>query len=386
MKKSLSLLLVYCLTLLPLYANLPVNDGCTDKCGCGNNSGKQGKKCCPDANGKKPDDCCDDEDGNGKDDGAPGNSSSSSASSGYRLKSVSIWVNWGSPANERMSSPSQFTIYSKSPTPVMFSPQIIQYRNLLFDRFSGVVINYNYLSSVRGSKYQVEENYEDGLNGRTLGVISHGGARETLSTELPSDVTHEVNLFTTNRRVMTFRFKSGESVGKQIGETATMNNTLVMVDSSGNPTTSNPAYYDRYFPSGNILRYSADTGCVVSYRTATGRTITPDSPTVGVEPIYDEDGTIRQVWSRSDGLADVVVTESGVSYEIRCYAPELVGAKSNGVYTVTGNPHTVWRIENPNPGTNTRIKVTRTTNGTSEVSFFEYSPAGRHRSQLRQKL
>ena len=353
MKKSLSLLLVYCLTLLPLYANLPVNDGCCEKCGCDNDS---------------------DSPNNQKKDGTkPGNNSPSSGTGGAISSSVSIWVNWGSPANERMSSPSQFTIYSKSPTPVMFSPQIIQYRNQLFDRFSGVVINYNHLSSVRGSKYQVEEYYEDGLNGRTLGVISHGGARETLSTELPSDVTHEVNLFTTNRRVMTFRFKSGESVGKQIGETATMNNTLVMVDSSGNPTTTNPVYYDRYFPSGNVLRYSADTGCVVSYRTATGRTITPTSPTVGVEPIYDEDGTIRQVWSRSDGLADVVVTESGVSYEIRCYAPELVGAKSSGVYTVTGNPHTVWRIENPNPGTNTRIKVTRTTNGTSEVSFFEYS-------------
>jgi len=85
--------------------------------------------------------------------------------------------------------------------------------------------------------------------------------------------------------------------------------------------------------------------------------------TAGIAPIYDADGTVRQVWSLGDGLADVVVTENAVSYEIRCYSPDQVGAKVDGVYTVTGDPHTVWRIENPNPGTNTKVKVTKTVNG-----------------------
>ena len=95
--------------------------------------------------------------------------------------------------------------------------------------------------------------------------------------------------------------------------------------------------------------------------------------TAGIAPIYDADGTVRQVWSLGDGLADVVVTENAASYEIRCYSPDQVGAKADGVYTVTGNPHTVWRIENPNPGTNTKVKVTKTVNGVAEVSLFEYS-------------
>lgn len=158
-----------------------------------------------------------------------------------------------------------------------------------------------------------------------------------------------------------------------IGETSTMNNRLVMVDSSGNPTTTNPTYYDRYLGYGNFLRYSAETGNVVSYHTATGRIITPNAPTVGIEPIYESDGTIRQVWSLGDGLADVVVTETAVSYEIRCYSPDKVGAKVDGLYTVTGEPHTVWRIENPTPGINTKIKVTKTVGGIAEVSLFEYS-------------
>lgn len=134
-----------------------------------------------------------------------------------------------------------------------------------------------------------------------------------------------------------------------------------------------PVYYDRYLGQGNFLRYSAETGNVVSYHTAMGRVITPNALTVGIEPIYEADGTVRQVWSLGDGLADIVVTEAAVSYEIRCYSPDKVGAKVDGLYTVTGEPHTVWRIENPNPGTNTKIKVTKTVNGVAEVSLFEYS-------------
>lgn len=61
----------------------------------------------------------------------------------------------------------------------------------------------------------------------------------------------------------------------------------------------------------------------------------------------------------SDGLADVVVTEAPVSYEIRFYTPNQVGGKVDGLYTVTGNPDCVWRIENPAPGSNSRVKVTK---------------------------
>lgn len=341
-----------CGIVLPLFANLPCeNGGCDKICPkCGKGGGKNG---------------------GGKNDAKAGNSSPTPGTGTVTKSSVAVRINWGAPANEDISGAYQFSIYSKKPNPVIYSPQIIQYRNLLLDRINISEINYQHRELIRGTRYA---SYEPGYQEeQVVATISNGGGMEKLTTKLASDVTHEVRIFTADRETMTFQFKVGSSIGTMIGETATMDNTLRMVNSAGEPTTGNPAYYDRYLGQGNFLRYSASTGNVVSYHTAMGRVITPDAATVGVEPIYDADGTVRQVWSLGDGLADVVVTENSVSYEIRCYSPDQVGAKADGVYTVTGDPHTVWRIENPNPGTNTKVKVTKTVNGVAEVWLFEYS-------------
>lgn len=351
--KKFSLFVIFllvCGIVFPSFANLPAEDGCEDKCECEEDN---------------------DNEGEGNNDASPGNSGNSGGTGSANVDSVSIWVNWGAPANENISGNYRFSIYTKKPTPMIYSPQIIQYRNLLLDRISISEINQQYKQEIRGERYASEETiYSDG---KVVRILSDGGGQEKLMTSLAADVTHLIKIFTADREMMIFQFKSGSSVGTMIGETSTMNNRLVMIDSSGNPTTTNPTYYDRYLGYGNFLRYSAETGNVVSYHTAMGRIVTPDAVTVGVEPIYEEDGTIRQVWSLGDGLADIVVTEAAVSYEIRCYSPDKVGAKVNGLYTVTGEPHTVWKIENPNPGTNTKVKVTKTVNGVSEVSLFEYS-------------
>ena len=347
----LVMLLIACGMMLPSLANLPTEDGCDKKCGKCEKKGTQ--------------------EGGGDNDGSPGNTSNSGGTGDGKVDSVSIWVNWGAPANENIAGNYRFSIYTKKPTPIIYSPQIIQYRNLLLDRISISEINQQYKQDIRGDKYaSVETGYNDE---KVVAVISNGGGQEKLMNSLPSNVTHQIRIFTADREMMTFQFKTGSSVGTMVGETSTMNNLLKMVNANGEPTTTNPVYYDRYLGQGNFLRYSAETGNVVSYHTAMGRVITPNAPTVGIEPIYEADGTVRQVWSLGDGLADIVVTEAAVSYEIRCYSPDKVGAKVDGLYTVTGEPHTVWRIENPNPGTTTKIKVTKTVNGVAEVSLFEYS-------------
>ena len=352
MKKWWLIVLVFfaCGYVTPLYANLPCEDGCEDECDCDDEK---------------------EEETENENDGGPGNDSPQSGSGGAKRGSVSIWVNWGGPANENIKGQYRLSIYAKKPTPMIYTPQIIQYRNLLLDRVNISEINQLYKQEIRGDRYASEGTiYSDG---KVVRILSDGGGQEKIMTSLASDVTHLIKILAADREMMTFQFKDGSAVGTMIGETATMNYRLVMVDGSGNPTTTNPVYYDRYLGYGNFLRYSVETGNVVSYHTATGRIITPDAPTVGVEPIYEEDGTIRQVWSLGDGLADIVVTETAISYEIRCYSPDKVGAKVDGLYTVTGAPHTVWRIENPTPGTNTNVKVTKIVNGVAEVSLFEYS-------------
>ena len=81
--KSIILIILLLLGVSPLYGNLPCEDGgCSKKCKCENTESAPG--------------------GN-KNDGGTGNASDQSGTDGTNIDSVSIWVNWGSPANENVS-------------------------------------------------------------------------------------------------------------------------------------------------------------------------------------------------------------------------------------------------------------------------------------------
>ena len=108
--------------------------------------------------------------------------------------------------------------------------------------------------------------------------------------------------------------------------------------------------------------------------TARGRTLTPDSKDVQTEVIRDSDKIMRQVRIAAT-CADIVVIDE-YSYKISLYADENVGDKdSDGFYTFTGDPFTVWTIENPARDNNDidKVKVTRTVDGNDFVYNYEYS-------------
>ncbi|MBR0457782.1 MAG: hypothetical protein IJJ26_00960 [Victivallales bacterium] len=109
------------------------------------------------------------------------------------------------------------------------------------------------------------------------------------------------------------------------------------------------------------MRYAASDGRAVSVTTATGRTVTPAD--AGLEAIWDGSGLLRQVRSEADGLADIVPLANAPGYELRFYAPSLIGGQADGLYTATGSPHTVWRVSNPNTGTATHVHITRIAGG-----------------------
>jgi RHS repeat-associated protein len=257
--------------------------------------------------------------------------------------SIDISINFGKAANESANLDAVFSIFLDKPSATVFSPANLQYKNMLLSRIN-----------------------------------------KDETADLPSDVARKVGIFTEDREMLTFEFAqssdgSGGTVvsglSKVSGEKATLNYKLRMVDASGNENTSDPTYYDLYKGNGSFVRYSRATGKAVSYHLAAGRILTPDAPSVGLEGIYNEDGVVRQIWSKADGLADIVVTENGISYEIRIYAHSTIGAKVDGVYTTTGSPHTVWRIENPNPGQSDKVKVTKTVNAQAQEYNYEYSYA-----------
>ena len=283
----------------------------------------------------------------------------SSSSDGAGFGSLKFTLPFGQPAHEPLRLGGQFSLYAISASPLVYTTQRLQYRNRLLDRILQTEVAPAYCERILGADW--EERLE------TLSVLG----RVVTDDALGGNTTHRVRILGAKREPIVFQFTLDDSVGRPVGEKATLRLTLRMRDSSGNETVSVPHYYDLCFGNGSFVRYAASDGRVVSCTTSTGRTVTPAD--AGLEAVWDDSGLIRQVKSDCDGLADVVATSPGVAYEIRLYASSQIGGKTDGLYTVTGNPHTVWRVSNPNAGTATHVHITRIAGGVEETTVFEYS-------------
>ena len=123
---------------------------------------------------------------------------------------MSVNINFGSPANESINTISQFSIYSKEPTPAIYTPQTLQYRNYLLERISQRVVNKNFEAQITGSTGSISGSDQEG-----------GFGRQSLSTDLPSNVTHQVKIFTKNREMLIFDFYENNPVGKLTGKNFT---------------------------------------------------------------------------------------------------------------------------------------------------------------------
>lgn len=292
--------------------------------------------------------------------------------------SVDVSISFGSPATENIGVTGYFSIYAEKPSSVIFSPQMLQYNNPLLNRISQNVINSSYKDSI-GIAYATAPNTRAAAN-NGAGVIAganndfQGGYGENvISNSLPSGITHQVQMIGANRQAMTFDFSPDNSTASMSGESAHMGYKMQMVNQNGEPVTSNPYYYDLYLGRGSFVRYQVSTGFPVSYHTPSGRVLKNSAASVGLEAVYDADGTIRQIWSLADGLADVVITAIGVSYEIRFYLPSQVGAKADGVYQVTGTPYMTLKIEKGE--SQAEVNITKTVGGVSTLTLYRYSYA-----------
>ena len=313
----------------------------------------------------------------------PGHNGSPTLGTATELSSIHISVNFGVPATEDLYTVSQFTIYTEKPTPTMFSPQIVQYRNFLLDRISHNLINQNYKDSLGipyvqrksvASIVQAASAEAAGTAGNPIGDNFTGGySSNSLSENMSANMTHQVRMIGPNREAMYFNFYKDDPVGVMSGKTDYLGYRLMMVNQSGQPVTSHPYFYDLYIGYGNFVRYTVTDGMPHSFHSASGRILRPSDPSVGLDAVYESDGTIRQIWSLADGLADVVVTEAGVSFEIRFYPPSQVGNKTDGVYQFSGEPKMVLRIEKPVGGSNADVLVTRTVGGTAYQTSYRYS-------------
>lgn len=366
MRRKCLFLITLCLTFVFIaYANLPCQDGpCPSGCPCKGQGTGPGP-----GNG-----------GNGTAGAGPGRGGSPPFTPITSNKSVDLEIPFGRPANEDISMDAKFSVYTAKPTPTLYSPQTLQYINPFLNRISQNVISQTYKDSIglsyatsgNAAAYTAAATAENSAG--TTSLIFRGGYGENeLSNSLPSGVTHQTRMIGPNREALLFNFTDGNSSAKMTGDTAYLGYQLQMVNQAGEPVTSNPYYYDLYIGYGSFVRYLVSSGYPVSYHTASGRILKLSEPSVGLDAVYDADGIIRQVWSFADGLADIVVTESLVSYEIRFYPPSQVGNKVDGIYQTSGEPYMVVRIENPNPATNTEVAITKIVGGVLYQTLFRYS-------------
>jgi len=87
----------------------------------------------------------------------------------------------------------------------------------------------------------------------------------------------------------------------------------------------------------------------------------PPGQTNEVDVVRNGDGSLRQI-KAAQALADVVVI-SASEYEVRFYRLADVGTKTGGIYPVSNQPLTVWRIKNPDPTTTRRLQILKIQNG-----------------------
>lgn len=109
---------------------------------------------------------------------------------------------------------------------------------------------------------------------------------------------------------------------------------------------------------------------MLSFSSYTPAALTYSAPprTTEVDVVRSADGSLRQVKS-AESLADVYVI-SGSEYDVRFYRLVDVGAKVNGIYTVSGQPFITWKVKNPNPSTTDRLQLSKIQVGLTETSEY----------------
>ena len=278
---------------------------------------------------------------------------------------VDFKISFGGLATEGSITSGTLQLFAMDPAPTIYSPQGLQYYNLMVDHIYSNLLNANLLTKSTVTVNNVTKNVYTDSAGNTY-------SSSQVSTGLASNISRYVKIFTYNRDALEFSFATDSSSATLTGTEYYLNYVLVQSDTNGNPVTANPTYLDLYLGNGDFVRYSVATGKTHSYHMVSGRVLYPSSAAVGLNAIYDDSNTIRQIYSVADGLADIVVINSS-KYEIRLYSPENAGTQTDGLYVPTGSPYTVWTVENPALGTTTQLKITKTANGVSEIYLYQYS-------------
>ena len=99
----------------------------------------------------------------------------------------------------------------------------------------------------------------------------------------------------------------------------------------------------------------------------------PPGLTTQVDVVKDAGGALRQIYA-PENLADIV-TLSANEYDVRLYKLADVGAKTGGLYPVSGVPLLTWKVKNPNPPFTNRLQLIKTQGATTETHEYTWDAA-----------
>jgi len=211
-------------------------------------------------------------------------------------------------------------------------------------------------------------------------VFSHPLASKiaTYTQNIPSGSDFAAHIQVDQEKVL-YLFKTGSAYGYPEGAFASrVKNYAMRLDADKKPTSSTtPAFIKLVNTDSSVVLYSCETKKPINFTTPSGRILTPASPGVQLDVKYDDADSIRQIYSGTDGLADVVSTGTD-SYQIRLYSAQqvTVPVSEKDLYTFTGSPHTVYDVIKP-AGTlnNNKVLFNKTVNGKTFPTTFIYNDA-----------
>ena len=136
-----------------------------------------------------------------------------------------------------------------------------------------------------------------------------------------------------------FNIHPGSDVAKPVGISRKRDFRVQLLNEAFSPcTTGNPAFLTLVDSDGQKVRFSVETGAVVSMASASGKVVHAEDYFQSVKNTYDDAGNLVSSYTAVEGLMRTRTGEAG-ALVMEWYAPSAVTVLEDGGYEVSGSPY-----------------------------------------------
>ena len=136
-----------------------------------------------------------------------------------------------------------------------------------------------------------------------------------------------------------FNIHPGSDVAKPVGISRKRDFRVQLLNEAFSPcTTGNPAFLTLVDSDGQKVRFSVETGAVVSMTSASGKVVHAEDYFQSVKNTYDDAGNLVSSYTAVEGLMRTRTGEAG-ALVMEWYAPSAVTVLEDGGYEVSGSPY-----------------------------------------------